>query len=247
MSSSITGSATYYAAGGGGSGDPNAGIGGSSIGGNGHSHVGGNVVNATAGVTNSGSGGGGGRTNSSGAGGSGVVIIRYITPSNYGTLYIGATNTTSADLAEYYLSGDKSIEAGDVVVISDTKVLDNGVEEVQNQGVLRKATKPYDSKLVGIISTQPGLVLGSIDGDTGQADKRMLALSGRAPVKIDPQSPPIAVGDFLTSSRKPGLAMKAIKAGYTIGKALESWQPGRSERIEVFIHLGWYAGDLTAE
>ena len=44
-----------------------------------------------------------------GAGGSGIVIIRYLT---YGTLYLGATNTSSADLAEYYVSGDKNIEAG---------------------------------------------------------------------------------------------------------------------------------------
>src|SRR3989338_10624008 len=86
-----------------------------------------------------------------------------------------------------------------------------------------KASKPYDGKVVGIISTNPGVLMGSIDGDTGKAEKRMLALAGRVPVKIDPDSPPIEIGDFLTSSTKPGLAMKATKAGYTVGKALENW------------------------
>lgn len=37
-----------------------------------------------------------------------------------------------------------------------------------------KADTPYDQKLIGIISTNPGV--------------RMLALSGRVPVKIDPDS-----------------------------------------------------------
>ena len=165
----------------------------------------------------------------------------------YGSLYLGSTNTSSADLAEYYVSGDDTIEAGDVVAISNTKVLDDGGKEVTNQGVMRKADKPYDSKLLGIISTNPGVILGSIDGDTGKKDKRMLALSGRVPVKIDPNSPPIEIGDFLTSSDKPGMAMKATKAGYTIGKALESWKTGGPQTIEIFVNLGYYTGTLNAD
>ena len=150
-------------------------------------------ANGGAGGANTG-GGGGGSTHTEGtggAGGSGIVIVRYLT---YGTLYLGATNTSSADLAEYYVSGDKNIEAGDVVTIADTKIRllrsdlspdgepasllsrSDLAEEVTTQGVLRKATKPYDSKLIGIISTNPGVLMGSIDGETDKADKRMLAL-----------------------------------------------------------------------
>ena len=59
------------------------------------------------------------------------------------------------------------------------------------------------------------------------------------PVKIDPDSEAIEAGDFLTSSDKPGLAMKATKAGYTVGKALESWSPGGPDRIDIFVNLGY--------
>ena len=78
----------------------------------------------------------------------------------------------------------------------------------------------------------------------------MLALSGRVPVKIASSSERIAIGDFLTSSdTEPGKAMKATKAGYTIGKALESWTPCNNlaieqcsniSQIEAFVNLGYY-------
>lgn len=111
---------------------------------------------------------------------------------------------------------------------------------MDTKGVLQKTTKPYDSKLIGIISTKPGVVMGSIDRDTGKADKRMLALAGRVPVKISPDSENIEIGDFLTSSdTHPGMAMKATRAGYTVAKAIESWQPGGSATIEAFVYLGY--------
>ncbi len=260
--SSISGSSVTYAGGGGGGDDNAGGFGGSGGSGGGGAGASSSAGNGTAGTVNTGGGGGGARTDpypsgDGAAGGSGIVIVRYLTV-NYGTLYLGATNTSSADLAEYYVSGDPSISAGDVVTISNEKVVipaQAGIQTgspigvgddttVDNKGVLMKAEKAYDSKLIGIISTSPGVLMGSIDGDSGKEDKRMLALSGRVPVKIDPDSPPIEVGDFLTSSSKPGLAMKATKAGYTVGKALESWKPGGPDRIEAFLQLTYYLGDI---
>ena len=194
----------------------------------------------------------------------------------YATLYLGSTNTSSQDLAEYYVAGDNTIEAGDVVAISNTRVIARSEatkqsleiaspsersrddEEVETKGVLRKADKPYDRNLIGIISTNPGVLMGSIDGENKE-NKRMLALAGRVPVKIDPDSEPIAVGDFLTSSTKPGLAMKATRAGYTVGRALESWNSCKGvtlpeqgdtlrncgpDRIEAFLSLTYYMGDI---
>jgi autotransporter-associated beta strand protein len=80
LASSITGTETFYAAGGGGgawdsfSTGEQAGLGGSSIGGNGS--IGGN---AGAGALNTGSGGGGAGSNGAGgAGGSGIVVARYL-------------------------------------------------------------------------------------------------------------------------------------------------------------------------
>ncbi|OGY10486.1 MAG: hypothetical protein A3E16_04315, partial [Candidatus Blackburnbacteria bacterium RIFCSPHIGHO2_12_FULL_44_25] len=133
--------------------------------------------------------------------------------NSYGTLYIGSVNTSSADLAEYYITGDKTINEGDVVTISNTKVLDDNSEEIVNQGVLRKSYVTYEPRMVGVISTSPGLTLGSIDGDSGTTDKRVLALAGRVPVKVNGEGGPINIGDYLTSSSTPGVAMKATRPG----------------------------------
>jgi hypothetical protein len=74
IQSSITGTATWYAAGGNGSGyywsESSNGIGGGTPGALG-------TPSRTTGATNTGSGGGGGRSSVGNAGGSGVVIIRY--------------------------------------------------------------------------------------------------------------------------------------------------------------------------
>ena len=197
------------------------------------------------------------RRGTSGGGGVGRIYVEYYTsqsgttsPSatvaqvsnNYGTLYIGNINTTEADLAEYYISGDTTMEAGDVVSISPYKVVSKNEEQIVNQGVLRKTEVAYDSKLVGVISTAPGITLGSKDSN-GQADQRALALKGRVPVKIDPDSEPISIGDFLTSSSRPGYAKKATEPGYVIGKALEYWNKNLNKsRISTFVDLGYYYG-----
>jgi hypothetical protein len=55
------------------------------------------------------------------------------------------------------------------------------------------------------------------------ADRRLLALAGRVPVKIATDSAPIKFGDLLTSSDTPGYAKKAGIGQQTVGKALESW------------------------
>lgn len=217
---------------------------------------------ASAGAAGSGTNGGGG---GGGGGGTGVIRIegpvvgttnptaatssvysqQALSPTGtpeYGVLYASAVNTSSADLAEYYVAADRSIEPGDVVIINSTSL--------SPKGMLEKAATPHDSRLLGIISSNPGVVLGSVDGETGKADARQVALAGRVPVKIDPDSEAIAVGDFLTSSDKPGMARKAVQSGYTIGKALEAWNPtaaSGSTTIEVFVNLGYYMGKMTAD
>ena len=120
-----------------------------------------------------------------------------------------------------------------------------------------KADTPYDPKLLGIISTNPGVIMGSVDGDSGKADSRQLALAGRVPVKIAPDSPPIEVGDFLTSSSTyPGMAMRATHAGYAVAQALESWQPCDNKTtqqcnnvslIDAFVEPAYYVGALDAD
>jgi hypothetical protein len=113
--------------------------------------------------------------------------------------------SAGADLAEYYYS-NTPLEAGDVVAIQPDMPAGIG-----------KSNSRYQKNLLGVVSTQPGLTLGP----TGEADNAYpIALSGRIPVKITDENGPIHVGDLLTSSSKPGYAMRATSAGPIIGRVL---------------------------
>ncbi len=111
--------------------------------------------------------------------------------------------TGSYDFAEMFPS-TVPLTAGDVVVFG-----------TDNESVTRSSTT-QSTMLAGIVSTRPGFLAG--ENKDGQYP---IALAGRVPTKISLENGEIAIGDALTSSSTPGLAMKATKAGMIVGFALE--------------------------
>lgn len=108
-----------------------------------------------------------------------------------------------ADLAEYYYS-NTPLEAGDVVAIQPD----------QPAGIGKSGSR-YQKNLLGVVSTRPGLTLGPV-----APNAYPIALSGRIPVKVTDENGPVHVGDLLTSSSRPGYAMRATTAGSIIGRVL---------------------------
>ena len=80
---------------------------------------------------------------------------------------------------------------------------------------IKKSMQPYDKKVVGIVSTQPAIVIeggrivamGNWKGQNNTM-KPAIALAGRVPVKVTDENGHIKKGDLLTTSSKPGYAMK---------------------------------------
>lgn len=146
-------------------------------------------------------------------------------PSGTGSSIIaeGAITGLAYDLAEHYQATGE-VGPGDLVTV-DTST---------SSHVIRSST-PYDNQLLGIVSTQPGFVLGQ----GGVA----VALVGRVPTHVSTINGPIAIGDALTSSIYPGVAMKATQPGRIIGYALEAAEA--SSTIEVFVHAGYDASTLV--
>jgi hypothetical protein len=128
-----------------------------------------------------------------------------------------------ADVAEIFETNDK-LEAADVVVIDS-----------DNDKHIKKSTKPYDESVAGVVSTDPAYILNS------EKDGVPLALVGRAPVKVTNENGPIQRGDMLTTSSKPGYAMRCAPKekcnGNVIGKALENFD-GSAGKINVLLNLG---------
>jgi hypothetical protein len=109
---------------------------------------------------------------------------------------------------------------------------------------LRCSTEAYDTTVAGIVSTAPGVSLGTKeDGNDGE---KLIAVAGRVPCKVDASYAPIMPGDLLTTSDTSGHAMKAqpveiggieiYRPGTTIGKALEPLDSGTGT-IEVLVTL----------
>ncbi|MFC1653959.1 hypothetical protein ACFL1M_03895, partial [Patescibacteria group bacterium] len=118
-----------------------------------------------------------------------------------------------ADLAEWYTVEDESIEGGDLVALS-------GEMDSFGVPVLRKAMGGDDEGLIGAISTQAGKELG-----LPAENRRLLGLSGRIPFKMDPDSPAVSTGGYLTASpNKPGYAFKASPGDVVVGKVMQSWK-----------------------
>ncbi len=104
-----------------------------------------------------------------------------------------------------------------------------------------KSMKAYDTMVAGVVSAQPGILLG-----VGGAKKEQIATTGRVRVRVDATAAPIRIGDLLVTSDRPGTAMKSQpldlggaslhRPGTIIGKALEAL-PGGEGEILVLLSL----------
>lgn len=107
------------------------------------------------------------------------------------------------------------------------------IDPLESNRVL-PASQPYDTRIAGVVSPQPGILLG----EAGE-DKAKVAHSGRVKVKVDAQFGPISVGDLLVSSATTGYAMRSTpiemngisihRPGTIVGKALEPLKEGEGE------------------
>jgi hypothetical protein len=150
----------------------------------------------------------------------------------------GGTFVAGSDFAEAFAAsgGRAAFEPGDVVVVCE-----NDAQAVE------KTTRPYDTRVVGIYSTRPG-VLGADKNGITQVDENDIpvAIVGIVPTKVTDENGPIHPGDLLTTSGVSGHAMKATPvmvngisiypAGTIVAKALEPLAGGEGT-IKVLLML----------
>jgi hypothetical protein len=126
------------------------------------------------------------------------------------------------DVAEWVPS--KSDLAPGTVVVLDTAI---------GNAVMASVTA-YATTVAGVVSAQPGIVLGE-EGPS----KEQVATSGRVLVKVDASRGAVAAGDLLVTSDTPGYAMRSTpidvggalihRPGTILGKALEPLPAGQGE------------------
>ncbi len=135
--------------------------------------------------------------------------------------------SNGADFAEYFPTTVTDFKQGDVVAL----------------GSDGRAIKATDGKhIIGIVSDSAAFV-GNDKGD--QSGYVLVGLLGQLPVSIDPSSPSIGPGDYLTASLMHGMATKALKAGYVLGQAQESWDNSSDKtKINIVLSVNWYTPGL---
>jgi len=98
-----------------------------------------------------------------------------------------------------------------------------------------------DQSAIGVVSTNPGEVLD----DGSMTNPVPIALAGRVPVNVSTANGPIQVGDYLTSSNIPGVAVRATSSGSVIGTAMEEDTDTNTSdvsQITMFIKNTYYDG-----
>ncbi len=140
-----------------------------------------------------------------------------------GAFYGSGTHVGGADLAEW-VAVSEPVKPGHVLEIDPTA-----------SNTYRLARGPCSPTVAGVVSTQPGMILGHTADTEGQA---LLALLGVVPVKVTDEGGPIATGDLLVVSSTPGHAMRwdpdSVEICGLVGKALEPHEEGESI-IEVLL------------
>jgi len=126
------------------------------------------------------------------------------------SFYGSSFKTGAADLAEW-VQVTGPAEVGDVLELDSSLVQ-----------AYRLSQTPCSNLVAGVVSSQPGIVLGGTESIDG---KVLLALSGIVPVKVTNEGGSIHPGDLLVSSSTPGYAMRWAGDGACpcslVGKALE--------------------------
>jgi hypothetical protein len=142
-----------------------------------------------------------------------VVVTRDLTVD--GEIWMNA-----ADCAEDFdIAEADTIEPGTVMVLGE-------------RGLLYPSQTAYDPRAIGVVSGagnyRPGIVL---DKQQNSGMRKPIALLGKVFCKVDATSGPIRIGDLLTTSDRPGHAMRAADTakafGASIGKALRPLKEGQ--------------------
>ena len=143
---------------------------------------------------------------------------------------------TSVNTITVKKGGDVVLEGGDCAEQFDTydeKTPEPGtIMVIDDGGTLRESQHAYDRRVAGVVSGageyRPAIVLDRRASPEGRVS---VALVGKVYCKVDADPAPIAVGDLLTTSARPGFGMKATDPGQAfgavIGKALQPLRAGQ--------------------
>src|SRR3989344_8583688 len=88
-------------------------------------------------------------------------------------------------------------------------------------GIYVLTSTPYDNFMYGVITDTP--IISIRDLDLGEDNSRFVTSFGESMVKVSGVNGSIKKGEYVTSSKIPGIGQKANKSGFVLGLALEDF------------------------
>ncbi len=175
----------------------------------------------------------------------GLGVNGFIKASGY------IAGTTTLDIAETYPVDPECDVNGNCPQVGDVVC---SAEDTSSTFFIEQCSATSTDRIIGVVSGNPGFILGGYDvKDTKikglyPTSFRPIALAGRVPVNVSIANGAIKAGDYLTSSAVPGVAVKAIEPGKSIGMALQSFDGSSSATgiVTVFVNTSWSPGSPVA-
>jgi hypothetical protein len=113
------------------------------------------------------------------------------------------------------------------VKLTDGKPADGDIISVAEGGGYIRTKILADPLMFGVVTLEPALYLY----DKAATDEFPVINSGKVYVRVSTEAGPINEGDFVTSSTRPGVGVKAVTNGYVLGTAQESYTQANPEQI----------------
>lgn len=111
--------------------------------------------------------------------------------------------------------------------VTDGEPADGDIISVTEGGGYVRTSIIADPLMYGVVTFEPALYLY----DKAAEDEVPVVNSGRVYVRVSTEAGPINEGDFITSSTRPGIGIKAVANGYVLGNAQESYTESDPDQI----------------
>jgi hypothetical protein len=148
------------------------------------------------------------------------ILSRLFPSKNIGSLILFAAAAVpltqmSDDFAHYVEITDENIETGHLVSLANDHY--------------ELSRREYDGELVGVVVTNPSVAINTV----GHDNTFPIIDSASGSVLVSASNGPLEIGDPITSSDQPGIAMKATRPGIVVGRVLEAYNPSDSSSTKL--------------
>jgi F0F1-type ATP synthase membrane subunit c/vacuolar-type H+-ATPase subunit K len=123
-------------------------------------------------------------------------------------------------------AGSATFGVARMIETNEKDIKDGNILSSKETGSVLSNTS-YDPQVLGVVSNTAAIVLSSTNSKTAVP----VVSTGTVYITVSSQDGAIKKGDLLTTSTIPGVAVKANKDGYVLGRALEDYANSNTKEI----------------